>query len=407
MKNKTKSAIVYSLALIIFGVSVALSFTTRKASAQYVDRILRPCAAGATPYVSVITLSTGSIALTTCVGGSVTINGIPITPGSGVTGSGTANTVAKWTAATVLGNSGIVDNGTQVGIGTATPVATFNVVTTSGNSMFLDRFGNVATFSIRRANGTIGTPTAVLISQNLGQFSFVGHDGAAFAAGVNILPLAIETWTGSAHGTRLAIQTAATGTTTVATRMEIDSATVGLTVPLTVTQGTITAQVPFISHTATWNNAGIGFENFVSNVTNTASDPNSHLFSWQINGTAVMDLRRDGLIAGGNLTFGRIITFGSSVTGQAGTVFVNDATNQIEYLIQSNSVQAAANRLFGWTDVNDNANTTMNTALGRNASGVVEVNNGTLGTLRDLTTRGNTSISTPLADKEYPFASRG
>ena len=48
-------------------------------------------------------------------------------PGGGITGSGTANYVSKWTAGTVLGNSQIFDNGTNVGIGTTAPARKFQV----------------------------------------------------------------------------------------------------------------------------------------------------------------------------------------------------------------------------------------------------------------------------------------
>lgn len=43
--------------------------------------------------------------------------------GGGVTGSGTTNYVSKFTAAGVIGNSQIFDNGTGVSVGTATPIA--------------------------------------------------------------------------------------------------------------------------------------------------------------------------------------------------------------------------------------------------------------------------------------------
>lgn len=42
--------------------------------------------------------------------------------GSGVSGSGTANKVAKWTAATTLGNSNISDSGTEVSVAVLTKI---------------------------------------------------------------------------------------------------------------------------------------------------------------------------------------------------------------------------------------------------------------------------------------------
>jgi hypothetical protein len=54
-----------------------------------------------------------------------------------------------------------------------------------------------------------------------------------------------------------------------------------------VNQGTLTASLPFIAHTATWNNGAANFFNFTSNITDTASLPASELFSWSVNGTEV------------------------------------------------------------------------------------------------------------------------
>ncbi len=42
-------------------------------------------------------------------------------------GSGSSNYVSKWTSTTVLGNSQIIDNGTNVGIGTSSPSAKFSI----------------------------------------------------------------------------------------------------------------------------------------------------------------------------------------------------------------------------------------------------------------------------------------
>jgi hypothetical protein len=51
--------------------------------------------------------------------------------GSGLTGSGTANYVSKFTAGTVLGNSQIFDNGTNVGINQASPQAKLHITPTA------------------------------------------------------------------------------------------------------------------------------------------------------------------------------------------------------------------------------------------------------------------------------------
>lgn len=54
--------------------------------------------------------------------GSFRVNGTPIgTGGGGVSGSGTANYLAKWSAGTALTNSQIFDNGSSIGLRTASP----------------------------------------------------------------------------------------------------------------------------------------------------------------------------------------------------------------------------------------------------------------------------------------------
>ena len=57
------------------------------------------------------------------VGGTLTCS----TPAGGISGSGTANYVSKWTGASALGNSNIYDGGTNVGIGTTAPEDLLNI----------------------------------------------------------------------------------------------------------------------------------------------------------------------------------------------------------------------------------------------------------------------------------------
>ena len=53
----------------------------------------------------------------------------------GISGSGTANYLSKWTSASAQGNSVIYDNGTNVGIGTAAPATLLNVNGTTDTSL--------------------------------------------------------------------------------------------------------------------------------------------------------------------------------------------------------------------------------------------------------------------------------
>jgi len=98
---------------------IKLDLVSRIEPMQFVDRIIRPCASGATPYVSVIAAASGNIVMTTCVGGQVTINGAPVTPGAGLPGG--VNTNVQFN-----------DSGTFGGDADLTWDKTVNVLTIAG-----------------------------------------------------------------------------------------------------------------------------------------------------------------------------------------------------------------------------------------------------------------------------------
>lgn len=63
-----------------------------------------------------------------------------------------------------------------------------------------------------------------------------------------------------------------------------------------VVQGTLTSNLPSFAHTANWNGAGQTFNNFTSNVTDTASASDSTLFRFQVGGTNKIYGRKDGFL---------------------------------------------------------------------------------------------------------------
>lgn len=79
---------------------------------------------------------------------------------TGVSGSGTANYIAKWTASGVLNNSLIYDNGTNVGIGTSTPSNTLDVVKAASHAI--------------RVQNTANSSDAYFIAQNTAGAAFFG-----------------------------------------------------------------------------------------------------------------------------------------------------------------------------------------------------------------------------------------
>lgn len=106
--------------------------------------------------------------------------------GGGLSGSGTANYVSKWTGGTSLGNSLIYDNGTNVGIGTTSPPASLSVG--SGNPFQVNSGGlmSIATswggplVYVREVGSGYGNSNAAIVADTdnangSSNFSFQGR----------------------------------------------------------------------------------------------------------------------------------------------------------------------------------------------------------------------------------------
>jgi hypothetical protein len=64
--------------------------------------------------------------------------------------------------------------------------------------------------------------------------------------------------------------------------------------PVSIARGTITANTPTLSSTATWNNSGVTFTHWKANVTNTASGATSLLIDMQVGGVSQFNVTRVG-----------------------------------------------------------------------------------------------------------------
>jgi hypothetical protein len=104
---------------------------------------------------------------------------------------------------------------------------------------------------------------------------------------------------------------------------------------LTLTGGTVTASAPVLDATQTWNASGTTFTALRLNATNTASASASLLADFQVGGTSVANIRRDGrvlatsfaLVSGAQSGAG---FFYHSATEESGHVaFVNNANSQM------------------------------------------------------------------------------
>lgn len=112
---------------------------------------------------------------------------------------------------------------------------------------------------------------------------------------------------------------------------------------------------------------------------------------------------RTGGGTGSNVAFGWNSNSGFWFDGSGNTYWGNAGTN---YPIQidpaNNLFRLASSTLIGFTDVAQAPWNPVNTALARNASGVLEINNGTLGTYRDLNLRNLTASGTITGNGSIP-----
>jgi hypothetical protein len=141
-------------------------------------------------------------------------------------GSGTTNFLSKFTASGTIGNSQISDNGTAVGIngidinptpGEAIHIFNFNNDAGNGGNYLIQgtAYANSpgqANVHIRKARGTMASPSAVLSGDYLVSFGFRGYDGSNFAqSSVAIQAIAEENFTATKNGTSLLFQTTPLG----------------------------------------------------------------------------------------------------------------------------------------------------------------------------------------------------
>jgi hypothetical protein len=151
--------------------------------------------------------------------------------GGGIVGSGVAGQAAFFTGTgTISGDNGFFWDNTnkRLGIGTTTPESRFHIIgdgTAGSAQALIERYTSTPNIILRRANGTSGSPTAVLSGDQLGALSFNGHDGTSFAVNSvsGIRSEATEAWTALAHGADLIFRTTANGATSGTDRLRIDS----------------------------------------------------------------------------------------------------------------------------------------------------------------------------------------
>lgn len=221
------------------------------------------------------------------------------------------------------------------------------------------------------------------------------------------------TWAAAGGGSGLTIGTTSitSGTTlrllydNAGTLSETAGITYTATGQLTMALGTLTSSVPALVISATLNSGATTFEGLTYDITDTASATESNFINLKKGGTSQFRINKSGEIAC-PATNAFIIKHNSSTsayptlylaTSNGGTGGFSVSGNQYmsfgdgAYGVCSGwdtptgwRVRSAG--MYGWSSTT-NSNGTPDTFLARNAAGVVEINNGTAATYRDLKLR--------------------
>jgi hypothetical protein len=93
----------------------------------------------------------------------------------------------------------------------------------SSTNILSDTYGGRTAWASRRADGTIGSPSAVQSGDNIFAFTGFGYGATGYSSAARVLinALAAQNWSDTAQGTQLVFQTTALNTTTTATAMSI------------------------------------------------------------------------------------------------------------------------------------------------------------------------------------------
>ena len=160
---------------------------------------------------------------------------------------------------------------------------------------------------------------------------------------------------------------------------------------ISIAAGTATTDVNALSLTQTWNAAGVTFTALKLDVTSTASAAASLLIDLQVATASKFSVTKAGALTAASTITSTSGLFGSptynEINAAAGTAVLLSVAGVRYGVVDSLGMHVGSGDFFGFTSGTDPIGTTNDTALGRNAAGVVEVNSGTAGTYRDFIAR--------------------
>lgn len=149
---------------------------------------------------------------------------------------------------------------------------------------------------------------------------------------------------------------------------------------LAIASGTQTTSKPVIDLSQTWNASGVAFTGIKANFTKTAASDGSKLFDIQIGGVSKFAAPLRNGVASLYIGSGASTGLSHAAAGKVALGFNGGTEDAIGISIQQNSV-------FGWGGYGSATTGSIDTGFARSAAGVVQINNGTAGTFRDLKLR--------------------
>lgn len=147
-----------------------------------------------------------------------------------------------------------------------------------------------------------------------------------------------------------------------------------MTGSLAINLGTITAQAAGWSTSQTWNNGAVLFTAAQINITDTASDASSLALEVKTGGISKFAVTSIGIVRN---AFGFFCTDNMGIGTYGGWGLWGDL----------NKFSVSNTHIIAWSNSSNAYTGTLDIALARNAAGVLELNNATPGTFRDLKAR--------------------
>ncbi len=247
------------------------------------------------------------------------------------------------------------------------------------------QFGSSADFQIRRISAAVGQLGAADANIPVAQTLKVQSGLTGSGSDIGGPDFTIQCGLGTGFGTtstyglgRVLFSTPVQKATGATIQTYATAAAIG---PQTITSATSN---PVLDLNQTWNNAGLTATGIKLNVTDTSSNSNSLLLDLQVGGSSEFYVRKDGTAF--------VTNHLGAPSGSSLYLFANGYIFGGQVNIQGDKISFPSGLQMGWT--NDSTSYgTRDIGLSRSAAGVLEVNNGTIGTFRDIKSR---SVITPM-----------